>query len=125
MHDYELFKEELGWYDGKRDWFDTLLVYVDLGYLGIEKDFIIAKLFQAIKKKRKTKADPNPKLTDEQKEHNKSVNSTRVLVEHAIGSMKFLNILTQPYRNRLFGFEDLSVDICAGLHNLYISSKSI
>ena len=124
VHDYELLKEEFGWYGGKRDWFGLLEIYVDLGYLGIEKDFTVAKLHQPIKRKRKSKNNPEPKLTDEQKEHNKRVSGTRVLVEHAIGSMKFFKVLVQPYRNRRFGFEDLSVEICAGLHNLYVSSKS-
>jgi hypothetical protein len=119
-----LLKEELGWYEGKRDWFELLQIYADLGYLGIENDFVIDKLHQPIKRKRKTKNNLNPKLTEEQKAYNKKVSSTRILVEHAIGSMKFFNVLTQPYRNRRFGFEDLSVEICAGLHNLYISTKS-
>lgn len=120
MHDYQLLKEELHWYDGQKSWFELLEIFVDLGYKGIGKDFLIGKLNIPNRKPRKTKKNPNPKLTEEQKEHNKAVGQTRILVEHAIGSMKFFNILKQDYRNRRCDFDDLSIEICAGLHNLYI-----
>lgn len=123
VHDYELLKEELGWYDGKTGWFKLLEIFVDLGYLGIEKDFETKGLNIPVKRPRKTKDNPAPKLTEAQKEHNKVVSRTRVLVEHAIGSMKFFKILREDYRNRRDGFDDLSIEICAGLHNLYIKHK--
>ena len=122
-HDYELLKEELHWYEGQKEWFELFEIFVDLGYLGMDKDFKIKKLNIPIKKPRKSKNNPEPKLTEEQKAHNKAVGQTRVLVEHAIGSMKFFNILTHNYRNRKPEFEDLSVEICAGLHNLGLKLK--
>lgn len=124
FHDYELLKEELHCYQGHTNWFEALEIFVDLGYLGIDKDFNIQKLHIPFKKPRKSTHNPNPKLTEQQKQHNKNVSQTRILVEHAIGSMKFFNILTQNYRNRKTGFEDLSIEICAGLHNLYVKSRS-
>ena len=102
------------------DWFEDLEIYVDLGYKGIDKDFKIKETHIPIRRPRKSTKNPNPQLTEAQKEHNKTVSQTRILVEHAIGSMKFFNILTQIYRNRHCDFEDLSVEICAGLHNLRI-----
>ena len=123
MHDYELLKEELCWYEGQKDWFKLLEIFVDLGYKGIDKDFDIQKLNIPFRKPRKSKSNPNPELTPEHKEHNKAVGQTRVLVEHAIGSMKFFHILNHNYRNRKKGFEDLSIEICAGLHNLYVKLK--
>lgn len=123
VHDYELLKEELGWYDGQTQWFKLLEVFVDLGYIGFEKDFKAKRLNIPFKKPRKTRNNPDPKLTDEQKEHNKEVGRTRVLVEHAIGSMKIFKILREDYRNRRLGFDDLSVEVCAGLHNLYVKLK--
>lgn len=124
VHDYELLKEELGWYDGRKDWFRLLEIFVDLGYVGIDKDFEVKKLNIPFKKPKKSKSNPEPKLTEEQKEHNKAVGRIRVLVEHAIGSMKFFKVLTQPYRNQKDGFEDHSIEICAGLHNLAVKTKT-
>ncbi len=120
MHDYELLKQELHWYEGQRDWFELLEIFVDLGYKGIDKEFLIEKLNMPFRKPRKTAKNPDPQLTEEQKQHNKTVGQTRILVEHAIGSMKFFKILKEDYRNRRCGFDDLSIEICAGLHNLYI-----
>jgi len=34
----------LHWYEGQRHWFETLEIFVDLGYQGIDKDFVIQKL---------------------------------------------------------------------------------
>lgn len=123
MHDYELLKEELGWYSGKTGWFELLEIFVDLGYVGIEKEFKAKLVNIPIKKPRKSKCNPEPKLTEIQKEHSKSLGQTKVLVEHAIGSMKFFKILREEYRNRRDGFDGLSVGICAGLHNFYVKRK--
>ena len=114
----------MDWYAGQNDWFESFEIYVDLGYQGIKDEFKIAKLHIPVKRPRKTKKNPKPELTEHQKEHNKSVGGTRILVEHAIGSMKFFKILRDNYRNRRCGFEDLSVEICAGLHNLYVKLKT-
>lgn len=96
---------------------------MDLGYLGIEKDFVIQKIQIPIKKPRKSKNNPDPQLTDEQKEHNKTVSQTRVRIEHAIGSMKIFNVMAHIYRNHKKDFEDLSAGICAAIHNLKIAIK--
>jgi DDE superfamily endonuclease len=86
--------------------------------LGIADDFVIKKLQIPIKKSKKSKNNPNPELSDDQKEHNKSVSSQRVRVEHAIGSMKIFNIMAHIYRNHKSNFEDISAGICAAIHNL-------
>lgn len=124
IHDYELLKEELNWYSGQKDWFDLLEIFVDLGYKGIEKDFKVKQLNIPFRKPRKSRKKPNSQLSDEQKQHNKEVSQTRILIEHAIGSMKFFKILREDYRNRRHGFDDLSIEICAGLHNLYVKIRS-
>jgi hypothetical protein len=123
IHDYFLLKEELRWYEEQETWFDLIELFVDLGYLGIEKDFTIGKIQIPIKKPKKSKNNPNPELTDEQKEHNKTVSKTRVRIEHAIGSMKVFNLMAHIYRNHKQGFEDLSAGICAAIHNLKIKVK--
>lgn len=123
IHDYFLLKEELRWFEGHETWFDLVELFVDLGYLGIEKDFVIQKIQIPIKKPKKSKNKPNPQLTDEQKEHNKTVSQTRVRIEHAIGSMKVFNIMAHIYRNHKKEFEDVSAGICAAIHNLKIKPK--
>ena len=123
FHDYFLLKEELMWYKDKDTWFDCIELFVDLGYLGIADDFVIKKLNIPIKKPRKSKNNPDPQLTDEQKKHNKTVSQTRVRIEHAIGSMKIFNIMAHIYRNHKTSFEDVSAGICAALHNLKIKLK--
>jgi DDE superfamily endonuclease len=124
MHDYELLKEDLHWYDGQKDWFAFLEIFVDLGFVKIDKEFQIGRLHIPIKRKRGKKGEPSVTLTEEQKAHNKQVSQTRVLVEHAIGGMKHFNIMTHVYRNRRNGFEDLSVGLCAALQNLSVKLYS-
>jgi DDE superfamily endonuclease len=117
VHDYELFKIEFSWYQGLKDWFKDLNVWIDLGYIGIKDDFNIGKLNIPVKKPKKSKENPKPTLSDEEKAHNKAVAQTRVLVEHTIGSMKYFNILNHPYRNKKHFFEDKIIAICAAMHN--------
>lgn len=82
-HDYTMLKEE---FSTKMDWFKQIIVWIDLGYLGFAKDYIAKKLNIPFKKPRKSKNNPNPQLTDEQKLHNKAVGKGRVKVENAIGA---------------------------------------
>ncbi len=123
IHDYFLLKEELRWYEDNSTWFELIELFVDLGYLGIADDFTIKKLNIPIKKTKKSKNNPEPILTEEQKEHNKSVSKDRVKIEHAIGSMKIFNIMAHIYRSHKENFEDLSAGICAALHNLKLIVK--
>jgi hypothetical protein len=70
------------------------------------------------KRPRKSKTNPNPTLTVEQRAENRAVSQVRIFIEHAIGGMKRFGILVQRFRNRKENFEDDSVGICAGLWNL-------
>jgi DDE superfamily endonuclease len=73
------------------------------------------------KKPRKSKKQPNPQLSDEQKAANTALSQIRIFIEHAIGGMKRSNILVQGFRNRKAHFEDDAVGICAGLWNFALS----
>ncbi len=66
-HDYKIFKEE---FPTQEAWFKCLSVLVDLGYQGILKDYQGEKIQIPFKKTRKSKKNPNPTLTSEQKEYN-------------------------------------------------------
>ncbi|NJN98145.1 MAG: transposase [Anaerolineales bacterium] len=117
-HDYGLFKSE---FPPDQAWFKTFKLWVDLGYLGIKTDYEAVEINIPHKKPRKSKANPAPTLTDEQKEENRLISSIRVIVEHAIGGMKRFNALVAKFRNHKPDFVDDVAVAAAGLHNLIVS----
>jgi len=116
QHDYSLFKEE---FDSKIDWFSSTEASVDLGYQGIQTDYSSPEhVHIPHKKPRKSKKNPNPKLTRQQKRDNRRIGQVRVFVEHAIGGMKTFRVLTIRLRNRLRHLIDDFIFAAAGLWNL-------
>jgi len=121
QHDYGLFKGE---FPPELDWFTAFQVWVDLGYLGIKGDYIARAIHIPHKKPRKSKTNPDPQLTLEQKEENRHVSSIRVVVEHAIGGLKRFNILVVKFRNRIADFDDDVALVAAGLWNWKLSLQN-
>ena len=80
-------------------------------------DYECLKLQIPFKKPYKTKKNPDPKLTAEQKIYNKFVSKTRVFVENAIGGIKRYNILVQKFRNKSELLRDKAIFVAAGLWN--------
>ena len=117
-HDYTMLKQEL---PPHLDWFADIHVRVDLGYLGIQADYRGDQIDIPTKKPRKSKKNPSPELSAEQKAENKALSQVRIFVEHAIGGMKRYNILVHSFRNHKEHFEDDVIGICAGLWNLVLS----
>jgi hypothetical protein len=117
-HDYKMLKEEL---PPELDWFSELKVLVDLGYLGILSDYEGDKIVLPFKKPRKSKKNPDPQLTDEQKAANRVLSQARIFVENAIGGIKRYNILVQAFRNRKINFQDDVIAVSAALWNLSLS----
>lgn len=119
MHDYELMK---GLFNPKIPWFDRYQVFLDLGFLGAADDYNgHGNIRIPHKKPRKSKKNPNPSLTKQQKVENKKLASKRVAVEHAIGGMKHFYCLTHRIRNHLTGIINYFFQLSAGLWNLKIS----
>jgi hypothetical protein len=114
-HDYRMLKQEL---PPELDWFRDLEVWVDLASQGIQSDYEGDLIEIPHKKPRKSKKNPHPALTVEQRAENKAASQIRIFIEHAIGGMKRFNILVHRFRNHTENFEDDSVGICAGLWNL-------
>ena len=114
-HDYSMLKQE---FPPELDWFEDIQVWVDLGYQGIQSDYKGDQIEIPTKKPRKSKKNPAPQLSDEQKTANKALSQVRIFIEHAIGGMKRYNILVHAFRNRKVDFEDDAIGICAGLWNL-------
>lgn len=122
FHDYALFKEE---FPPELNWFKLIKIFVDLGYLGIVKDYPKAQIFIPEKKPKKTTTISKPKLNAEQKNRNKAKSKIRIYVENAIAGIKRYNILVQKYRNKRKNFEDDLIAIAAGLWNLEIRPVTI
>lgn len=113
-HDYSLFKTEFA---PGQDWFATFKVWLDLGYLGFQTDYKTLELHIPHKKPRKSKANPKPTLTAEQKTQNQELSRVRIVVENAICRMKRFRALTDVFRNRVATFIDDVVLVAAGLAN--------
>ena len=103
------------------DWFTEINIRVDLGYLGIQSDYRGERIDIPTKKPRKSRKNPNPQLSEEQKAANTALSRVRIFIEHAIGGMKRYNILGHAFRNRIEHFEDDVIGVCAGLWNFVLS----
>ena len=95
---------------------EELLVFYDLGYLGVEKDFPKQISILPYKKKK------GKELLDYQKEWNKSQSKIRIKVEHAISKIKKFRISSDTFRNKLCRYDTIS-DIVCGLVNFKIRWK--
>jgi hypothetical protein len=109
-HDYDIYKENHPLTPKQ------VVNVVDLGYLGIEKDF-----------PRQTSSIPNRKkrnlqLSVEQKEYNKLHSKKRIVIEHTICRLKKYRILADVFRNRLNKHNKIS-DIVSGLVNYRIMKQ--
>lgn len=113
-NDFGIFKEE---FEPGLGWFVNYLLMVDLGFIGIAKLYVIKQLLIKYKKKRKTKNNPNPSLTEEQQQWNDYVSTERIYVEHAIGGMKIFRILINRCRSKCDDLKNLLIGNCAALWN--------
>lgn len=94
-HDYGMFKKEFK----VKDIFSSFEIMVDSGYQGVERDYIAKHIYIPHKKPRKSKNNPNPELTKEQKDYNREIAKKRVSVEHAISGIKRYNCLSNKFSN--------------------------
>jgi hypothetical protein len=116
QHDFSLLKKEL---DPNQPGLSSTEAIVDLGYQGIVDHYPTFDSIQIPhKKKRKTKANPNPCLTLQQKKENRSISRARIAVEHLIGDLKAFHILSDRFRNRIDKAADQVILVVAGLCNL-------
>ncbi len=109
-HDYDVYKKN------HPDIPKQVIIVVDLGYLGVEKDFPEQLSALPYKKKR------NQFLSQEEKEYNKIHSKKRIIVEHTISRLKKYRILADVFRNKLRKYNKVS-DIVAGLVNYRIMNQ--
>ena len=115
-HDYAVLKEEL---NASQPGLSIVEVWVDLGYQGIKDRYpTFREIHIPYKKPRKSKANPNPTLTPQQKKENRAISRVRVGVEHLIGDLKNFQILTSKFRSHLRYMADWVILVVAGLCNL-------
>jgi hypothetical protein len=89
----------------------------DLGYQGILQLYEGLTVEIPYKRKRKSKNNPNPELTEEEKIYNRKVGSTRVKVEHAIGGIKVSRVTSHTFRGRKKGWNDDVMLVATALYN--------
>ena len=109
-HDYDIYKKNHPITPKQ------VLNIVDLGYLGIEKDF--PEQLSSIPNRKKR----NLQLSDDHKEYNKSHSKRRIVIEHTICRLKKYRILADIFRNKLRRYDKIS-DIVTGLVNYRIMTS--
>ena len=91
-----------------------------------EVSLLVDTGFQGIQKIHKNTLIPKKKprggfLTQAEKEMNRLISSSRIVVEHAIGGMKRFGAASHIFRNKK-GIDDSFMNICAGLWNLELET---
>ncbi len=107
-HDYGIFKK------GEINIPSNVKTWLDLGFLGIGKDFSDID-YEMPHKKPKGK-----ELTQEQKDENKEISKIRVKVEHSIAGIKRYNSVTHKYRNKGIKKADEFMFLSVGLWNFHL-----
>lgn len=117
VHDYKILNY---CFDPEKnpDCFAHAHIRVDLGFLGIEKDYQCKQVSIPYKKPRKED------LTDKQKQENKEMASQRIIIEHCIGGIKRFRILSGVLRMKDFDLYGKVFAICAGLWNFLLSTST-
>ena len=120
-HDYGMFKKE---FTTGLNWFASFNVLVDLGYQGFDKDYLTKNTLIPHKKPKKSKNNPNPQLTQEQKNENREMSKKRVIVENVIAGIKRLRCVSDRYRNHRPELKDLFILLAAGIWNFNITYRN-
>lgn len=119
-NDMGVFKNE---FDPHQGWFANFKVLFDLGFIGVEKLYEFKELIIGEKKARKSKNNPKPELSEQQKIKNRRVSRERIFVEHAIGKMKRYRILKNRCRLKCMEVKNRILGIAAALWNYQIDLK--
>jgi hypothetical protein len=91
-----------------------------------EVSLLVDTGFQGIQKQHENTLIPKKKpkggfLTQAEKEMNRLISSSRIVVEHAIGGMKRFGAASHIFRNKN-GLDDTFMNVCAGLWNLELET---
>lgn len=93
---------------------DNVGVWVDLGFVGIKKDYPCLRVMIP------HKSSKNHPLTSLQKAENRVISALRICVEHTIAGIKRFRCVTDPYRNKGVVLADKFMLIACGLWNYHL-----
>src|SRR5215475_6417725 len=110
-HDYDIYK---GNHPVTPSQVDNI---VDLGYLGIQKDYPTIKSVLPVRKKK------NTLLSNDDVRYNKNHSRLRIIAEHTICKIKKFGIMGTKFRNRLRRYNNIS-DIISGLLNFRVMQSN-
>jgi hypothetical protein len=96
---------------------------LDLGYLGIEKDFP-EQLSALPYRKKRNQQQQQQELSQQEIEFNTIHSKKRIVVEHTICRLKKYRILAGVLRNKLRKYDRIS-DVVAGLVNYRIMNQCL
>ncbi len=91
--------------------------HLDLGFKGFDAEYPGHAISMPQKKPR------TRELTETERGKNKKKSSVRVLIEHAIGGVKRLGIVSDVFRNKKEGFDDHAMLISCGLWNYHLAAR--
>ena len=91
-------------------------IFVDKAFQGYQPEGV--NVFQPKKKPK------NGELSAGEKEINSVISGCRVVIEHIIAGIKRLRIAKDIFRNTKENFEDLTMEIACGLHNLREANRA-
>ena len=89
-------------------------VWVDLGFMGIKKDY---PQLDVVMPHKSSKHHP---LTPDQKADNQTISAGRIVVEHALAGIKRFRCLTDTYRNKSQSLADQFMLVACGLWNYHL-----
>lgn len=95
----------------------TVRQRVDLGFKGYQAQYPDHTVSMPERKPR------TRELSKTAKERNKRKSAVRVLVEHAIGGVKRLRIVTDVFRNKVKDFDDTAMLNACGLWNYHLNQR--
>jgi hypothetical protein len=90
-------------------------LYQDMGFQGL--------LLNEIPIVQPKKTPRGGELTPPEKAHNRAIASSRIRIEHAIGSVKRDRIVKDKIRLLKDGIRDTSMETCCGLHNFRLQYR--
>jgi hypothetical protein len=93
---------------------DEVNVWVDLGFMGIAKDYPCLQVMIP------HKSSKNHPLTPLQKAENRVISALRICVEHSIAGVKRFRCVTDPYRNKEVVLADKFMLIACALWNYHL-----
>ena len=91
-------------------------LYQDMGFQGFR--------VQDVEMQQPTKKPRGGELTPEQKEENRRIASSKMRIEHVIGSVKRYRIVKEKMRLWREGIRDMVMETCCALHNFRLRYRT-